>query len=310
MEKMAGVIKARATEKTAEELAKYLAAQLQVSSVPIVTEWFDSERDPSDQIVAQGNLPVIDLHADYCDMCIQFSYITMFTISWPFCPVLGAVNNYFEIRGDAWRCLIDSRRPIPRRPYSEKAAIGAWEDCLLFETIISILIVALIFSLSTGQIEAWLQLFLSTDYPPTGNEDYINEQKNGSTTCMTVNVENARYNEGGLDFTPHEDINGVTLENYMGPNLRCFGGEGNTGWRWFTAMFFEHVGYLVCFWVFRSIQDRSPEDMAKFKQQQEDQRDMLATTIFGPRETDTGMRAMMSAMRWKRKANVGMKNKA
>ncbi|KAF1788966.1 Anoctamin [Phytophthora cactorum] len=59
---------------------------------------------------------------DYTEMALQFGFTTMFVVAFPFAPLLSYVNNYFEIRLDAYRLIFESRRPRPRNVRS----MGYW----------------------------------------------------------------------------------------------------------------------------------------------------------------------------------------
>ncbi|KAK1930623.1 Anoctamin-7 [Phytophthora citrophthora] len=59
---------------------------------------------------------------DYTEMALQFGFTTMFVVAFPFAPLLSYVNNYFEIRLDAYRLVFESRRPRPRNVRS----MGYW----------------------------------------------------------------------------------------------------------------------------------------------------------------------------------------
>ncbi len=67
-------------------------------------------------------------------MVIQFSYVTMFSVVWPFCPCAAFVNNLFELRGDAYKLLRECRRPVPRKSRD----IGQWKTILLVEGVFGI----------------------------------------------------------------------------------------------------------------------------------------------------------------------------
>ncbi|KAI9921505.1 hypothetical protein PsorP6_000032 [Peronosclerospora sorghi] len=59
---------------------------------------------------------------DYTEMALQFGFTTMFVVAFPFAPLLSYVNNYMEIRLDAYRLLFECRRPRPRNVRS----MGYW----------------------------------------------------------------------------------------------------------------------------------------------------------------------------------------
>jgi threonine/homoserine/homoserine lactone efflux protein len=66
---------------------------------------------------------------DYAEMAIQFGYTTMFIAGFPLATVLSFVNNYVEIRVDAWKLLHVCRRPEPRSCED----IGTW--AVILETV-------------------------------------------------------------------------------------------------------------------------------------------------------------------------------
>jgi hypothetical protein len=59
---------------------------------------------------------------DYSEMAIQFGYTTMFVAAFPLATVMAFVNNYVEIRVDAWKLCQVCRRPEPRSAED----IGTW----------------------------------------------------------------------------------------------------------------------------------------------------------------------------------------
>lgn len=70
----------------------------------------------------QLNLPEYDIFGDYAEMASQFGFITLWSTIWTLTPVMGFVNNFFEIRSDAAKISINARRPIPKRVET----IGPW----------------------------------------------------------------------------------------------------------------------------------------------------------------------------------------
>ena len=63
---------------------------------------------------------------NYQEMAFQFGYATLFSSAFPLAPVLAYINNFVEIRVDAWKLLQVSRRPEPEGCED----IGAWYGIL------------------------------------------------------------------------------------------------------------------------------------------------------------------------------------
>lgn len=89
--------------------------------------------EPMTAVEEQYNMQEYDimysLFADYLEMVIQFGYATLFSAAFPLAPVLAFVNNYVEIRVDAWKITTICRRPLPKSVED----IGTWGSVM--ETI-------------------------------------------------------------------------------------------------------------------------------------------------------------------------------
>lgn len=72
---------------------------------------------------------------DYAEMAIQFGYTTMFVAAYPLATVMSFVNNYVELRIDAWKLCQLSRRPEPRSAED----IGSWQAILEIMTFFAVL---------------------------------------------------------------------------------------------------------------------------------------------------------------------------
>jgi hypothetical protein len=85
-------------------------------------------------------MPVYDVMLgtfdDYAEMIIQFGYTTMFVAGFPLAPLMSIVNNYVEIRVDAWKLCQLCRRPEPRSCED----IGTWYSILEIISMASIFI--------------------------------------------------------------------------------------------------------------------------------------------------------------------------
>ena len=86
------------------------------------------ERDFLHRVREEASLPVYDVTSDLREMCIQFGYLSLFSVVWPLTPVSYFINNWIELRGDTFKLTVESRRPNPERADS----IGPWLDSLEF----------------------------------------------------------------------------------------------------------------------------------------------------------------------------------
>lgn len=102
------------------------------------------EDSPTDEIAQQANgaeekaflervrrevaLPEYTLFADYSEMVTQFGHVTLWSTIWPLATVMSLINNWLEIRSDAFKIAVHARRPIPARTDT----IGPWLDTLAF----------------------------------------------------------------------------------------------------------------------------------------------------------------------------------
>ncbi|KAF0687621.1 Aste57867_20605 [Aphanomyces stellatus] len=105
--------------------------------IPLLLFSDDSNGYTAYNVLAESKLTPFDTTFDYLDAAIQFSYVVMFTVVWPLLPFPAFFNNLLEVRGDAFRLLFVSRRPMPRRDTS----IGEWATVLSYANIIGITVV-------------------------------------------------------------------------------------------------------------------------------------------------------------------------
>lgn len=89
---------------------------------------------------------------DYLEIVVQFGYMTMFSVAFPFGPVLSLLNNLFEIRLDARRLLSQQQRPI----HHMAVDIGAWQSVM--EALVFIA------SVSNSGLIAFVSSTLFTEY--------------------------------------------------------------------------------------------------------------------------------------------------
>lgn len=82
---------------------------------------------------------------DYAEMVIQFGYTTMFIAGFPLATVMSLINNYVEIRVDAWKLCHVCRRPEPRSCED----IGTWGTILEVVSYASIFVNSAIVAFTT-----------------------------------------------------------------------------------------------------------------------------------------------------------------
>jgi anoctamin-10 len=93
-----------------------------------------SDNDPPEEkeflhrVREEAALPEYDVTSDLREMCIQFGYLSLFSVIWPLTPVSYFINNWIELRGDTFKLTVECRRPNPQRADS----IGPWLDSLEF----------------------------------------------------------------------------------------------------------------------------------------------------------------------------------
>lgn len=95
----------------------------------------ESERRFVSRVKKELALPPYDLFGDYAEMATQFGYVTLWSVVWPLSPVMGFVNNFFELRSDAAKICLNNRRPVPVRaetigPWLEVFGFTAWMAAL------------------------------------------------------------------------------------------------------------------------------------------------------------------------------------
>ncbi|KAF8705280.1 hypothetical protein RHS03_05625, partial [Rhizoctonia solani] len=78
----------------------------------------------------ESMLPEYTLFSDYAEMVTQFGYIVIWSAAWPLAPLMALLNNWLELRSDAFKITSHGRRPLPQRVDT----IGPWLEALGFIT--------------------------------------------------------------------------------------------------------------------------------------------------------------------------------
>lgn len=104
------------------------------------------------RIEEELTLPNYDTFGDYAEMATQFGYIVLWSVIWPLAPIMGFINNFFELRSDALKMTVNARRPVPIRAES----IGPWLEVLGFLAWLSAMLNASLIYLFQPSPEAHL----------------------------------------------------------------------------------------------------------------------------------------------------------
>lgn len=116
---------------------------------------FANAEDPAEEkeflarVRNEATLATYDVQTDLREMVLQYGYLALFSVIWPLVPVSFLINNWVELRGDAIKIAVESRRPTPERADS----IGPWLDALSFLTWLgSITMFALVYLFSNDGV--------------------------------------------------------------------------------------------------------------------------------------------------------------
>ncbi|KDO29055.1 hypothetical protein SPRG_06110 [Saprolegnia parasitica CBS 223.65] len=134
-------------------------------------EGFENDKEfmTADSIVEESQLDLYDAFPDYLKMVIQFGYVVMFSVVWPFCGMAALANNAVHIQNCFHKLCLTRRRPVPRKANS----IGQWEKTLYSTLFLGVFAVVGLICISSGQVEYFvghclaLDRFNGTDYSMT-----------------------------------------------------------------------------------------------------------------------------------------------
>lgn len=87
----------------------------------------EDEKEFMEQVRRQVSLPEYTVFADYAEMVTQFGYVVLWSTIWPLAPAMAFLNNWLELRGDAFKIAKNFRRPIPAR----RDTVGPWLEALV-----------------------------------------------------------------------------------------------------------------------------------------------------------------------------------
>ncbi|XP_059488019.1 anoctamin-3-like isoform X2 [Neocloeon triangulifer] len=134
----------------------------------------------------------MSLFEEFMEMILQFGFTTLFVASFPLAPMFALLNNFLEIRLDAYKILCKFQRPVPKRT----ASLGAWFTILQTLTYIAVVTNAIVIAFTSefiprlvywwtksnngleGYVQYTLSIFLIDNY------DAAVERPPGLTECV------------------------------------------------------------------------------------------------------------------------------
>ncbi|TMW63216.1 hypothetical protein Poli38472_002157 [Pythium oligandrum] len=130
----------------------YIEKELGVSINTL--EGFENEKVfmTADDVLEESQMSLYNPFPDYLRMVIQYGYVVMFSVVWPFCALAGFVNNIIHIQNSFNKLFLLRRRPVPRKANN----IGQWEKMLFITLILAVFIVVGLICVSSGELEYFL----------------------------------------------------------------------------------------------------------------------------------------------------------
>ena len=89
---------------------------------------------------------------DYCELIVQFGFVTLFSSAFPLAGIFAFLNNLVELRRDGRKYTKYTQRPVPRRA----RGIGIWQPAFKFMAHFSILTNILQMAFISDTIPKWL----------------------------------------------------------------------------------------------------------------------------------------------------------
>ena len=88
---------------------------------------------------------------DYCQLVVQFGYVSFFSLAFPLAPLCALLTNVLELRLGAYKLLRVYRRPLAVR----SSGIGVWLSVLQVMSIIAVLSNCALLGFTSQQVDVW-----------------------------------------------------------------------------------------------------------------------------------------------------------
>ncbi|KAH7729860.1 Anoctamin/TMEM 16 [Aphelenchoides avenae] len=129
------------------------------------------------------------LFDEYLEMVIQFGFVTLFVAAFPLAPLFALLNNILEIRLDAYKFVVTTRKPMPEQARN----IGIWMTILDFLSNLSVLCNAFVIAFTSDFIPK-LYYLVTNNFSLVG---YINESLSYFDARTLYNDASSHYTYSG-----------------------------------------------------------------------------------------------------------------
>ena len=148
-----------------QKIGNIFGSNLSRSSRQVATKKKDDDAvvtdfDDGKHLLNESHRDEYDNFDDYIETIVQFGYITLFASAYPLAPLVAAVANSIELRGDCWKLSNVCLRPksVPShcagRTYTTLLATIVW---------ISAFTNCFIFAFTSRQMATWLPQYFDID---------------------------------------------------------------------------------------------------------------------------------------------------
>ncbi|KAL1471534.1 hypothetical protein MTO96_023589 [Rhipicephalus appendiculatus] len=151
-----------------------------------------------DYVLAEWGM--LSLFDEYLEMAVQFGFVTLFVAAFPLAPLFALLNNFVEIRLDAYKYTCQLRRPLAQRVPN----IGVWQVIFEGVSIFAVICNAFQIAYTSDFIPRMVyRIVYSSDYSLHGfvnftlssfdTSDFDNETRPDKATLDGVVVRECRY---------------------------------------------------------------------------------------------------------------------
>lgn len=178
------------------------------------------------------------LFDEYLEMVIQFGFVTLFVSAFPLAPLFALINNIVEIRLDAYKFTITSRKPLPERAKD----IGMWLPILDGISKAAVIVNAFIIAFTSDFIPKLVYLWV---YDHDELYGYVNDSLS-YFDASSFSIKWSEYADKNITVCRFRDYRKKPCSLF--PSVDCDDDYGFTNQWWIVLAFrlafvlvFEHI---------------------------------------------------------------------